>query len=295
MHSQSINLNKIEAFNRILPSTPQLSSYQANWENGFLAYFQNHPGCESPQICFKQHALEIIDSGFTSFHERRLGGQSFSHILRGKEACFCPANTTHWTRWEQPLSFTVVTFEPALFNQILEQIYVCARPDFLPQWQIFDPTIQGIVNTLKADLVAGSPAGKIYGESFLTSLAVHLVKNLSVLPLKLPQRIVSSYAKQKEVLDFIEAYLDTDISLEDLAKIARVSKFYFCRLFKENMNVSPHQYIIRRRVERAKELLKNSELTTVEIALSCGFTHQSHLSRHFKRLVGVSPRKFRLS
>ena len=180
--------------------------------------------------------------------------------------------------WKKPLSFTVITFEVGLFNCILQQIYDCDHLELSPKWQIFDPTIQEIISALKADLAAGCPVGKIYGESFATSLAIHLAKNLSTTPLKRPDLEAFSHQKQKEVLDFIDAYLDTDISLEDLAKIAGISKFDFCRLFKQAIGIPPHQYIIRCRIERAKKLLKNSNLTTVEIALSCGFAHQSHLS-----------------
>ncbi|MEM8717691.1 MAG: helix-turn-helix transcriptional regulator [Cyanobacteria bacterium P01_G01_bin.39] len=61
------------------------------------------------------------------------------------------------------------------------------------------------------------------------------------------------------------------------------------------MGIPPHQCIIRRRIERAKKLLKYSQLTTLEIALACGFAHQSHLTRHFKRIVGISPHQFRSS
>ena len=293
MGDRTIDLNQIEAFGEILPDVPELSSHQVGWESLFLAYYQQHPGCETPKSTFQQHALEIIDNGFESDHERRLGDRHFDHRLKEGETCFCPANTTHWTRWEQPLNFTVITFELDLFTRISQQMFNCDRLELIPQWQIFDPTIQALVQALKADLAAKCPAGRLYGESFGTSLAVHLVKNFSVTCLKSPNLEAFSQKKQKQVLDFIEAHLDTDIRLEDLAQIAGISKFYFCRLFKQIMQIPPHQYIIRRRIERAKELLKHSELTTVEIALACGFAHQSHLTRHFRRIVGISPQKFR--
>ena len=191
------------------------------------------------------------------------------------------------------MSFTVITFELDLFTRISQQMYERDRLELIPQWQIFDPTIQVIVRALKADLVAKCPAGKLYGESFGTSLAVHLVKNYSIVIPKSNYYEAFSERKQTEVLDFIEAHLDTDIKLEDLAHIAGISKFYFCRLFKQTMQIPPHQYIIRRRIERAKQLLKHSDMTTVEIALECGFAHQSHLSRHFRSIVGISPQKFR--
>lgn len=228
MSDRTINLNQAEAFAQILPSAPQLSSHQISWSDLFLAYYQEHPGCESPKSTFPQHALEIIDPGFESLHERYLEEEHLAYHLQGGEACFCPANTTHWTKWDEPLSFTVITFESDLFTRISRQMYNCNRIEFIPQWQVFDPTIQGIVQALKADLAAKCPAGKIYGESFGASLAVHLVKNFSVVSLTSNYRSEAlSGNKQQEVLDFIEAYLDTDIRLEDLAKIAGISKYYF--------------------------------------------------------------------
>ncbi len=59
------------------------------------------------------------------------------------------------------------------------------------------------------------------------------------------------------------------------------------------MHITPHQYVIRRRIERAKQLLKQSDLRIVDIALACGFANQSHFSRHFRRIVGISPKEFR--
>ena len=72
-----------------------------------------------------------------------------------------------------------------------------------------------------------------------------------------------------------------------------MSPYHFLRLFKESMGLTPYRYVIERRVERARELLRRSSLPISEVALSCGFTDQSHLSWHFKRLVGLTPKAFR--
>ncbi|WP_277128053.1 helix-turn-helix domain-containing protein [Chlorogloeopsis fritschii] len=87
-------------------------------------------------------------------------------------------------------------------------------------------------------------------------------------------------------------HLDQDLTLATLAAIARMSPSYFSRLFKQSTKLSPHQYVIQCRVDRAKQLLRQGELSIAEIAFSLGFTHQSHFSYHFKRLVGSSPRAF---
>lgn len=139
---------------------------------------------------------------------------------------------------------------------------------------------------------AGCPAESLYGESFGTSLAVHILSQFSTIKPKIPDLKGLSKSDQERVLEFIEAYLETDIQLEDLAKIAGISTFHFCRLFKQTMHITPHQYVIRRRIERAKKLLKQSNLRIVDIALACGFANQSHFSRHFRRIVGISPKTF---
>ncbi|NJS10840.1 MAG: helix-turn-helix transcriptional regulator, partial [Microcoleus sp. CSU_2_2] len=69
-----------------------------------------------------------------------------------------------------------------------------------------------------------------------------------------------------------------------------ISSYHFCRLFKQSTGFSPHQYVIQQRVERAKQLLRQGQMSIGEIAIACGFSHQSHFNRHFKRLTGVTPK-----
>jgi AraC family transcriptional regulator len=95
-----------------------------------------------------------------------------------------------------------------------------------------------------------------------------------------------------QVVDYIQAHLDQELSLDDLAAISQLSPYHFSRSFKQKLGLSPCQYIIWQRVERAKQLLQTQQMSIAEVAIACGFTHQSHLNRHFKRLVGVTPSFF---
>jgi AraC family transcriptional regulator len=238
--------------------------------------------------------LEVIEAGSKSQHQRYLNGKHLSSEIRGGETFLCPAHTDHWINWEETLNFTVLVFDTAFFKRITDETAIADQIELTSQWNIFDPVIQNIVGAMKADLEAGSPAGRLYGESFGTALAVHLLKNFSTSKLGLseyscglPQR------KLKQVLEYIEAHLAEDISLEHLASLSGISSCYFSRLFKQSMQIAPHQYVIRQRVELAKQLIQQSDLCIADISLLCGFSHQSHLSRHFKRLVGFSPNAFR--
>ena len=97
------------------------------------------------------------------------------------------------------------------------------------------------------------------------------------------------------MLDYINEYLSHDIKLMDLSALLDMSQFHFGRRFKQSMGVSPHQYLIGRRVERAKQLLKSSDLAIADIALQCGFNSQSHLGKSFRELTGVTPSRYRKS
>ncbi len=285
-------VTQFEDLTQLLPVAPLLTSKQANWDNFFLAYYQ-HPASECKHI-IGHHILEVIEPNSHSHHERRMGGKHLSSEIRGGEVFLCPAQTNHWVTWEKSLNFTVLVFDVSFLKQIADEMESFPQIELTPQWNIFDPVIQSIVKALKTDLEAGSPAGRLYGESFGTALSVHLLKNSSTFKQKSFEYLGGlSPQKLKRVLDYIEAHLTEDISLENLATLAEISSCYFSRLFKQSMQIAPHQYVIRQRVELALTMLQQSDLEIADIALLCGFCHQSHLNRHFKRLVGVSPNAFR--
>jgi AraC family transcriptional regulator len=90
------------------------------------------------------------------------------------------------------------------------------------------------------------------------------------------------------LLDYINDHLDQDLGLEKLAAIAQLSQYHFSRIFKHSTGMSPHQYVIQQRVERAKLLLREKKMGICEVAIVCGFTHQSHLNLHLKRLLSIA-------
>jgi AraC family transcriptional regulator len=100
---------------------------------------------------------------------------------------------------------------------------------------------------------------------------------------------------QRRVAEFIDAHLGKKISIQTLALIAGLSPFHFARAFKQSKGMSPHHYLVRRRIERVMELLAATELSVCEIALMVGFSDQSHCARRFREQVGVSPGDYRWS
>ncbi|KAF3885046.1 MULTISPECIES: helix-turn-helix domain-containing protein [Nostocales] len=129
--------------------------------------------------------------------------------------------------------------------------------------------------------------------SLTVALAVYLIRRSSKTPPKIPTvgDGLSRNALEK-ALNYINTHLDGEVTLSKLAEVVGMSQYYFCRLFKQSMGISPYQYLLQQRVERAKQLLEQRKFSIADIALQCGFSNQSHLNRHFKRIVGMTPFMF---
>lgn len=127
-----------------------------------------------------------------------------------------------------------------------------------------------------------------------TALAAHLLLHYATRKHKL--RVYEDGLpkdKLKESIDYMNTHLGENLSLKDLAATLHISQYHFCRLFKQSTGVSPHRYLMQQRLDRAKQLLKRTDLNVTDIAVECGFAHQGHLTRCLRRCTGVSPIQFR--
>lgn len=102
-----------------------------------------------------------------------------------------------------------------------------------------------------------------------------------------------SKRKLQQTIQYINQNLSEDLSLQTIATHIGFSQYYFCRLFKESTGLTPYQYIIQQRIERAKQLLVQDNHSIVDVALQVGFANQSHFCQRFRRITGVSPRTYR--
>jgi AraC family transcriptional regulator len=146
------------------------------------------------------------------------------------------------------------------------------------------------------ELTAGAAGGRLATESLANVLAVHLIRNASA-PRPAARRSDGALprGKLRAVVEYIEEHIDSGLTLEQMATAAHLSTYHFARQFKAAAGVPPHQYVIARRVERAKRLLERDGDSLAQIAVRAGFSDQSQFSHHFKRMVGVTPRQFRSS
>jgi len=147
---------------------------------------------------------------------------------------------------------------------------------------------------LHADLEDGSPAGPLYGESLGLALGTYLVRRFSVRTSAKPGYRGSMPAMRlNRTLEFINQNLTRDVRLWELAQIAGMSPNYFCELFKVSTGLPPYQYILKCRIERAKQYLRDPKIPLACAGAAAGFADQSHFTKVFRRIVGVTPMRFR--
>jgi AraC family transcriptional regulator len=157
------------------------------------------------------------------------------------------------------------------------------------------PQLRAAIRAVGAELTAGEPGGRLAAESLANVLVIQLIRH-SLAPRRPEPRLYGSLsrARLRAVVEYIEEHLASGLTLENMAAAAHLSVFHFARQFKESVGMPPHQYVIDRRVQRAELLLRADEdLSLAQVAARAGFTDQSQFSHHFKRIVGVTPGRFR--
>lgn len=200
-------------------------------------------------------------------------------------------------RWEmkEPDTALILSLEGRLLRQVAEDSGCDPRSLALRnRFQVRDPRIEHIGWAIKTEIEQGYPSGRLFMDSMATALAIQLLRNHSSAgsTRALPNGGLRG-RKLKEVLAYIEDNLSQELTLQAIADAAELSITYLKLLFRKSTGVPVHQYVIRRRVERAALLLAESKLPVSQVALEVGFCHQSHLAAHMKRILGVLPRDAR--
>src|SRR4051794_24549196 len=164
----------------------------------------------------------------------------------------------------------------------------------LPNLAICDPVLKQLMHALLHELERPGPMSRLQVESLCAAMAVRLAREHSGANAKrLRSRGGLAPSRLRTLREYIEMRLDHQITLADLASVARLSTAHLTRAFRQSMGISPHRFVLTRRVERAKDLLAHSDMSLAEVALTVGFASQSHLTVQFGRLVGTTPRRFR--
>lgn len=209
-----------------------------------------------------------------------------------------PGVESQW-RWRNTIDSTHYQLSPALVAKVSEEAFDLDPTRVHFPVRYYDRSCPEVIDTLTAlrhELLTGGQGGRLCAESLANVLVVQLIRQMSNRPssnggIRGSGGRLAPHAL-RAVEDYIHVHLDQNIALADLADVAQLSEFHFARLFKQTTGLPPHQFVIRQRVTRAKRLIAAGRLSLAQIAIDVGFSDQSQLNRHFKRLVGVTPKRF---
>jgi AraC family transcriptional regulator len=281
---------KEAGYRRIYSRSPLLTSLAAGWEGVYFAYDYLPPG-ETPEVFAKQHGIGIfIEMPTPAQAERILDGRFRREKVVQGDIVVNPTGVGHRASWDVGGGVIMLGFEQFLLARAVYERVDSDRVELVPHFATPDPLVYQIGLALKATLENYGTGSRLYAQTMINALIVHLLQHYSSQKFIFPEHSggLSQY-KLQQIIDYIQTNLARNLSLEELANIAQMSSHYFCQLFKQSTGITPHQYVICCRVERAKKLLQQG-IAIAQVAQQVGFVDQSHLHRHFKKLVGVTPK-----
>lgn len=277
--------------------TPIASSQSLGWQPLLVEEFQQPPGGVDLATVWEAHSIALCLAPRPHRIHQVVGDRCYTGLYTKGDISVTPANIPASYRAEGEDHYFHVGV-PTQFLQSVAQSTAELDPDrleLMTEFRVRDPQLEQTLLLLRSELHKGGGwVGKLYVESLANVLAVHLLRQYSTVRPRIA--LYEGGLGDRKILqisEYIHAHLDQPIKLADLADVAGMSQFHFSRMFKQSMGISPHQYLLQQRVEQAKRLLKGSKLAIAEIALQCGFNSQSHLSKHFREAIGMTPSDYR--
>jgi AraC family transcriptional regulator len=276
-----------------IPAISSLSSKGSGWDGIALESFSDVPGVSIPDHDHPTHFLNLLTHGNIKA-QWTTEGKSRSADNGPGTIYLLPAGTRDRLTWSGPTTRIIVVMEPRFFSRSFEDTAQIKEVELSTHWNLRDRHIQSLMLALHADLEDGSPAGPLYGESLGLALGTYLVHRYSTRNYAKPEyRGGMPTMRLNRTLEYISQNLARNLRLWELAQIAGMSPNYFCELFKASTGLSPYKYILRCRIDRAKEYLRDPKVTLACAGAAAGFADQSHFTKVFRRIVGVTPMRFR--
>lgn len=244
--------------------------------------------------------LVWILSGSAQIEERELKGDWMANDVGVGDFFLTNSTTPYEMRWQakgsDPFEVMHLYLGLSVFEEAAKEVFdVAGRrlkvKDISGQ---NDRLLSLMLEQVRTELTANHSQSAMYIEGLAKTLAVHIVRNYTE-PAegKIERKSALPAMKLRRVVELMETHLDQEFSLRRLAEEAAMSEYHFTRLFKQATSLSPSQYFIRLKMAKARNLLRETDLSIIQIGMDVGYSSPSHFSQVFRRVVGVSPRDYR--
>jgi AraC family transcriptional regulator len=263
------------------------------WEGIRVQHCRVRSG-ETRRRWLAEHQITIpLEGSFTSeLHSAT--GRNRSGVVSVGSTPILPAGQPYWAHWEEEVEEVSLYLAPSLIARAAADSERSARIELIEACMVCDRVINQIGMALMAEVDSDRAASRLYAESLANVLAVHLFRNYTIAgcSARVPTGGLTGH-RLRRATEFITENLERDIALAEIACAVDLSPYHFARAFKEATGFTPHQYLIKSRVDRAKSLLAQTRLPLVEIGLQVGFKNQSHFTTTFRQLTSLTPKAYR--
>lgn len=273
--------------------SPYLSRSFKTWNGVKLHRAHVMPGrmLEHPAPC---HELNITLAGNLTTRRHTAAGKLRTINGTAGQLCFTPYGQIIGASWNKPIDNMGIMLDPDFVRQTAIENRFSPNFEFAETERTNDPLIQHIGFALLEESVSDAPSGNLYADSLIQTLVLHLLNKYTTADsLPAPANGGLSGYKLRRVQDFISENLEEDLGLAKIAEAAGLSQFHFARSFRKATGMTPQQYLMQQRIERAKELLSHADLPIVEIGLRTGFKSQSHFTTLFRKMTKLTPKTWR--
>jgi AraC family transcriptional regulator len=272
---------------------PHASSAALGWRNLFVS-----SQTEIPEVAeygsVRHHLLVVHHNGPASVSLRMAGRTTIKQIAAGGST-LAPGGEGFTVRILDKLDSTHIYLRHEMIERVIDERGIAASAPLQPFFGIHEPLVEHIALACVAALGEPSKSTSFYVDHLAWAMAAHLVETNgrgSIMPSTAHYSGLTD-RQLKRVEEYMIEHMDGALGVEDLAAAAGLSPVYFARQFKLRTGCSPHRHLRSLRIRRAKELLGNDHMSIAEIALSCGFCHQEHMTRVFRAECGTTPAVFR--
>jgi len=277
-----------------VPGETTVDSAPLGWEGVRTRGYRYTP-LDVPIPGIREYLIVAYRDGATTMNRRSTGDWRNEPVAPGCVSLLTHAAQSHW-RWSEDIEVTHVYLSPQTMADVAAEAYERHIKDVELRdiLRADDPVLMGIAASLAREAQEAGLGGRLYVESLRNHACVHILRHYADVVFREPSRPGGLSRAQCQLLNqYFEENLDRNLSLAELAGVVQLSVFHFTRKFRTEFGCPPHAYVIRKRIERAKAQLARGNVPLKVVAASSGFSDQSHMTRLFQRLLGVTPAEYR--